>query len=332
MKLRFCDEGIEVEGGLLWLDATRPKTLGLTTHAHGDHIAKHQTILCTPETAELARRRTGRGPRFLEARYGHPTAVGDLEVTLHPAGHVLGSAMAFLKGPHGTLLYTGDVKPEGGLTCPPAEPVKADTLICEATFGREDFRFPPAEKTRAEMVAFARDCLQRDETPVFLAYALGKGQEVLRALGEASVPTQAHGSVWNICDVYRRLGVSFPGSRRLSNKRKKLAAVVVPPRFLRSPEVRAQAPLKVAAVTGWDARAKGVGVDCTFPLSDHADFDGLLSIVDAVAPEKVHVLHGYAKEFAQTLRDRGLDATAVPGHAGPAEGIIPGAFGTALGS
>ena len=94
MKLRFCDEGIEVEGGLLWLDATRPKTLGLVTHAHGDHVAKHETILCTPETAELVRRRTGRGPRFLEVRYGRPTTVGDLEVTLHPAGHELGSAMA----------------------------------------------------------------------------------------------------------------------------------------------------------------------------------------------------------------------------------------------
>jgi len=326
MRIRFASHGIELEKGLLWLDATKPKPVAVVTHAHGDHMAKHERILCTPETGALMRRRLGTDSEFLELPYGKTTRVGDLEISLHSAGHILGSAMVLVRGPGRSLLYTGDAKPEGGLTCPPADPQPADILITEATFGREDYRFPPAEKTRAEMVAFARDSLAGGSAPVFLAYSLGKAQEVMAALCAAEIPVAAHGAPWNLCDIYRRLGITFPGSRRLSKKDRRRAAIVVSPRFLKSPEVQGLAPLRVAAVTGWGDRARAPGVEHAFPLSDHADFDGLLQIVDAVKPTLIHVLHGYAKEFSETLRERGYDARAVEGHSGPVDGTIPGMF------
>ena len=107
-RVRFHPFGIELEEGLLWLDSRRAKPLGLVTHAHADHVGRHKTTLCTPETGALVRKRTGSGRTFLEHRYGEPTMVGDLKVTLLPAGHVLGSAMALVEGPGGSLLYTGD--------------------------------------------------------------------------------------------------------------------------------------------------------------------------------------------------------------------------------
>lgn len=325
-RVRFDADGIEVEGGLLWLDARKPKPLGLVTHAHGDHVARHRTILCTPATAELVRLRSGPGPEFSVLRFHEPRAVGPLRVTLLPAGHILGSAMALLEGPTGSLLYTGDVRPEGGLTCPPAEPVPADVLVTEATFGIPEHRLPPPAEVRAELVTFAREALAAGETPVFLAYALGKGQEVLAALAQAGIPVAAHGTIWNLCRVYRAFGIAFKGSRRLGKSERRRAALVVPPRFRNTTEVRAHAPLRIAAVTGWGRLVLGEGIDRVFPLSDHADYDGLVDIVERVAPGKVYVVHGYAQEFAADLRARGFDAEGVAGHHGPRPGERPGMF------
>ncbi len=322
--IRFVPYGIEVEKGLLWLDAKRRKPFGLVTHAHADHVARHDTVLCTPETAALMRRRRGQGLKYVERRYGERTSVGDLSVTLLPAGHILGSAMAMIEGPGGRVLYTGDVRPEGGLTCPRAEPAPADVLIMEATFGRPEHRFPPAEGTREALVNFAREALEADATPVFLAYALGKAQEVMTALCRAGLPVAAHGAVWGMCDVYRSFGHTFPGSRRLAGSARPGAALVVPPQSRR--EVRIAGALRVAAVTGWGDRAKGPGVERVFRLSDHADYDGLLAIAAAVGARRVHVVHGYAPEFAEDLRGLGFDAEAVEGHRGPEEDERPGLF------
>jgi len=137
----------------------------------------------------------------------------------------------------------------------------------------------------------------------------------------------AHGSVWNLSDVYRAAGVAFPGARRLGRNGGRSAAIVVPPRFLATPQVLNAAPLRVAAVTGWGERAQGPKVDEVIPLSDHSDFDGLLALVAAVRPKKVHVVHGYATEFAAELRARGYDAEGVEGHSGPPDEGRVGAFG-----
>lgn len=323
-SVRFDPFGIEVEGGLLWLDARRKKPLGLVTHAHADHVARHDTVLCTPETAALMRRRRTGAKSYIERRYGEPTPVGDLSVTLLSAGHILGSAMALIETPGGRLLYTGDVRPEGGLTCPPAEPTRADVLIVEATFGTPEHRFPPAEEVREELVRFAKGALAARETPVFLAYALGKAQEVMAALGRAGVPVAVHPAAWGMCEVYRTFGQLFPLSHRHEGRGRPKAAFVVPPQGRR--EVRALRSARVAAVTGWGDRALGEGVEQVFRLSDHADYDGLHRLVAAVAPSKVYVVHGYAAEFADDLRGRGLDAEPVAGHHGPGTDERPGPF------
>ncbi|MGQ0613041.1 MAG: MBL fold metallo-hydrolase RNA specificity domain-containing protein [Planctomycetaceae bacterium] len=326
-RVAFHAEGVEVEGGLLWLDARRAKSFGVVSHAHGDHVARHACILCTRETAALVRRRSGPGPRFLTAPYGEGVPVGDLRVTLFPAGHILGSALVHIEGPGGSLLYSGDLRMEGGLTCPPAAPPRADLLITESTFGRPEHRFADAAETRASLVSFARETLAGGATPVFLAYALGKAQEVMKALCDAGVPVAAHGSIWNLCAVYRAFGIGFPRATRLSGARPGRRAIVVPPRFARAPEITSASPLRVAAVTGWGEMARGPDAPVVFRLSDHSDYDGLIAFVNAVQPRKVFVLHGYAAEFSADLRRRGYDAEAVPGHAGPQGPLPPGAFG-----
>ena len=329
-RVRFDQFGIELEDGLLWLDARKPKPFGVITHAHGDHVGRHETVLCTPETAALVRKRSGPGSRFVEKRFGEETVVGDLTVTLLSAGHILGSAMVLVQSPRGSLLYTGDFRMEGGLTCPPAEPRRADVLITEATYGRSDLRHPPQAELRARMLEEARGAFGRKQVPVFLAYALGKAQEVMAASCEAGFSVAAHGSVWNLCGIYRAAGIKFPRSRKLSDRHRRDSVLVLPPRFRADPIVRDHAPLWVVAVTGWGGRAATDGIDAVVPLSDHADHDGILALVDAVRPSCVHVVHGYARELAGTLRERGYDARAVAGHSGPPETGAPGQFGLPL--
>jgi Cft2 family RNA processing exonuclease len=324
-RLEFAGNGVGIDGGLLWVDAPEPKPLCAVTHAHGDHVGRHRRIICTRPTAEMMRLRMGGNSEYRALDYGQAIAVGDLQVTLHSAGHVLGSAMVRVEGPRGSLLVTGDVRLDGGLTCPPAEPVHAETLVTESTFGRPDHRLPPAGEVRAEMLAFAREAIENGEAPVFLAYAFGKAQEVMALLCDAGLPVAAHGTVWNLARVYRTFGRSFPGARKLTRGRSR-AAIVVPPRFLNTPEVQASAPLRVAAISGWGDRTLREGIERSFPLSDHGDFDDLLELVARVKPERVYTIHGYARELAEELRGRGYDATAVEGHSGPEEGTRPGAF------
>jgi len=318
-RVRFEPRGIEIEGGLLWLDATVPKPLAVITHAHADHVGRHRVAYATPETAALVAQRTGPGTVFRTLRYGESERVGDLELTLLPAGHILGSAMVHLQGPGGSLLYSGDVRLDGGVTCPPARPRMADVLILESTFGRPDRRLPPPEESRALLVRFATEALDGGLTPVFLAYALGKAQEVLAILTRAGVPVAAHGSVWNLCRTYREAGIRFPGARRLSRNGARRCALVVPPRHLFAAQVQRSGPLRVAAVTGWAESTRATNIDAVIPLSDHSDFDGLLELAERVQPKRIHTLHGYAEELAEALRERGYDAQPVEGHAGPTD-------------
>ena len=327
-RIRFDPEsGIDVEHGLVWLDARQPKAFGVITHAHGDHVGRHRRILCTKETAAFVKKRTGHGADYWERAFGEPTAVGDLTITLWPAGHILGSAMARIEGPGGSVLYSGDFKLAGGVTTPPADPPRADRLVMEATFGLPEFTFKDDQANRAAMVAFAHEAIADETTPVFLAYALGKGQEVLAILSQAGVPVAAHPAIWNLCPPYRAAGVAFPGAVSLRRRPQHRCAVVVPPRLARTQLVTDRGPLRIAAVTGWATRLGHTTIDAVFPLSDHGDYDDLIALVERVAPKRVDVLHGYANEFAQDLRGRGYDANAVEGHRGPRPGETPGMFG-----
>jgi len=326
LPLRFADGGIEVAGGLLWLDARKPKPLGVITHAHADHVGRHKSVICTRETAAFVRQRSGHKADYVVLPYREPYAVGDLEVSLLPAGHVLGAAMALVKGADDTLLYTGDFKLVPGLTTPAAEPVPARTLVMEATFGTPEHRLPPPEESRERLLAFARENLEAGRTPVFLTYSLGKGQEVLALLTRAGVPVAAHGAIWNLLGPYRAAGHAFPGARRLARNGARKAAILTPPRYLDSGPVRSSGDIRVASVTGWGDRTIRPGIDASIPLSDHADYGQLVELVERVDPERTFVLHGYAEEFAADLRARGYDAHAVAGHSGPEEGEVPGMF------
>ncbi len=295
-----------------WLDAQHGAPRSFVSHAHSDHIARHREVLCTPATARLMQSRLGgkRGFTTLNYRATHPLEPG-CDVQLLPAGHILGSAQFLARNEHGTLLYTGDFKLGANAAAEPCELPRANVLIMETTFGLPRYVMPPAAQTEAEIVSFCRQALDEGITPVLYAYALGKSQELLMLLGRAGLPVMLAPQAWQITRIYGEMGWPLPPHAEFEPTRHAGHVVISPPQ---APLLDWINPKRTAAVTGWalDSATKyRYGCDAAFPLSDHADFNELLACVEQVQPDVVYTLHGFAREFAATLRARGVEAWAI---------------------
>jgi DNA ligase-1 len=300
-----------------WLDAHFPQKRSFVSHAHSDHVAPHAEILCSAGTAQLMHARMP-GLRCTEhvLPFGHAEQLtADCAVTLHPAGHIFGSAQCLLAhDAHGSLLFTGDFKLRPGRSSEPCATPHADVLVMETTFGRPHYVFPPTNQVLEEIAAFCHACLDDGETPVLFGYSLGKSQELLCGLAEAKLPVMLHPQTFRLTRIYERMGIGFPGYREFHAAEVAGHVVICPPQSNNSSFLRAIPRRRTAVVTGWamDPGAKyRYQVDAAFPLSDHADFPDLLRFVEAVRPQRVLTLHGFAQEFALTLRERGIEAWAI---------------------
>lgn len=305
----------------LWLDSPAPQTgpeRAFVSHAHSDHIARHREVILTAPTARLMRARLGR--RGLEQilplgeRREFQCGETKFHLTLLPAGHILGSAMALVEAEDGSLLYTGDFRLSPSATAERCAPRHAEILIMETTFGQPRYAFPPRDEVLRELIQFCRDGLARKETPVLLAYSLGKAQELLASLAQAGLPLQLHPAVDALTRIYEQLGQSFPAYERFETTPLAGRVLIAPPQVMRSGQCRVPGPVRTAAVTGWAMESScrfRAGTDAAFAFSDHADFNELIEFVKRVAPRRVFTLHGFAADFARTLRKLGFDARAL---------------------
>ncbi|MEY3275744.1 MAG: hypothetical protein RL153_1010 [Verrucomicrobiota bacterium] len=309
----------------LWMDPHEPIGPGeavVVTHAHADHTGAHAEVFLTEPTRRLMRARVA-GERTehvlpfhedVSLRKARQGAGGDAHLALLPAGHVLGSAMAWLRANGQSLLYTGDFKLRRGLSAEPCTPRHADILVMETTFGRPQYVFPPTPDVLQAIVLFCRDALHHDEVPVLLGYSLGKSQEVLAALASEGLPIMLSEPVARLTRVYEQLGQAFPPHALLVHERAQGHVVLAPPSTPVPALRRRLGPCRVAVLTGW-ALDPGCRfryqADAAFPLSDHADFPDLMEMVRQVAPRRVLTLHGFAAEFASHLRQEGFDAWAL---------------------
>lgn len=321
IQTRFVGGSLYLPELGLWLDAHTRKAgpeRVFVSHAHSDHLGAHREVLLTPPTAELMHHRLKgrREERLLE--FGVPADFSGgpqgFRVTLWPAGHILGSAMIHLETGGSTLLYTGDFKLSPGQAAETCAPCPAEVLIMETTFGRPLYHFPDRAQTAAAIVDFCRRHLADGVTPVLLAYSLGKSQELLKLLAAQPEPVLLHEEIWKITRIYERHGHRFPPYGRLPDVSPDHAVVIWPPHRHRELRTRLGRPFATAVVSGWaidPRRRHQFGAEAAFPLSDHADFPELLELVRQVSPAKIFTVHGYAADFAQTLRDLNYDAHAL---------------------
>ncbi|RKX30388.1 MAG: MBL fold metallo-hydrolase [Verrucomicrobia bacterium] len=312
---------VEPEGGIFlpqigWhLDSRFPKARSFVSHAHFDHMARHRVILCSDRTRRLMARRLPGNSEIISLPFGQMHRLDDgTEIKLHPAGHILGSAQLAAKNHHGSFLYTGDFKLRPGLSAETCVTPHADTLVMETTYGVPRYEFPPFEEVAAGIRKFCYETLSDKATPVLFGYSLGKSQEILSALKEARVPIMLHPQVEKMTRVYEECGFEFPLYGRFDEAYLTGHVVICPPQSTKSTWFQNLRRKRTATITGWGLDSSTryrSGCDAVFPLSDHADYNDLLRFVERVNPSRVYTVHGFAQEFSQTLRTRGIEAWAL---------------------
>jgi DNA ligase-1 len=315
--LEHRTEGLYCPAFDAYLDPPVPAPRAILSHAHADHaVSGHGEIWSTPETVRIYRRRnpewTG---QVQEIGFGdRRDRLGTL-LEAFPSGHILGAVQWHFSNADSSLLYTGDFKRRVGRTAVAAQTPRARVLLTESTFGLPVFHFPAREALEARIVEVCREAIAQGETPVLLAYALGKAQETAMILGDAGIPTVLHGAAWKLIPEYEAAGFSFPLSRAYESGPPVLGdALLVPPRCARTPIVQKVKKRRVIYLSGWAVRAASradFDADVLVPLSDHADFPELLAHVAQVAPDRVVTHHGYARDFARILQGRGMEAQAL---------------------
>jgi Cft2 family RNA processing exonuclease len=310
--------GVHLPALDLWIDPRSGRDLAVVSHAHGDHIARHRRSVCTEATGRvMALRTAGRRRRAVPVAscaalaYGEEMELGDAVISLHPAGHVLGSSQVLVRHRGVRLLYSGDIRLRGALTAEPIQHLECDLLVVEATFGRPHLRFPPTAEVVRAICDFCADSVAAGVTPVLYAYALGKGQELLAHLAGEGLPLVICGSLAAVTEVYRAMGVVLPVAQSGGGDPPRGAVVICPPHLRAAPWVRRIHPRRTAYISGWAVErgaALRLGCDAAFALSDHADFDDLVRYVERSGARQVYTLFGFAEDFARQLRRRGVAA------------------------
>lgn len=311
----LAKEGLRARSCDLWLDAKRRTSCAFLSHAHGDPIARHdQTIGSAATLALVAKKLRQATTVALPAPWRRFFTFGPLRLELIPAGHVLGSAQLVIDTRGHRTAYTGHINTATSLTAEPLGLARCDTLVIESTWGDPRFKLPPTQVIHEQMAAFAEESLACGATPVFLAESLGQAQEAAKILGTRGFRVRLHPDAWAFVEVYEAHGVELPNVGPLTEDPEDGEVIVAPPKARGSRHLERRGALRSCLLTGEaldPLTAARAGVDRALPLSDHADFDGLISYVEATGAQEVLVHDGFADTLARELRARGIHAKSL---------------------
>jgi putative mRNA 3-end processing factor len=307
-------EGLYCVPGGFYIDPWRPVERAVITHAHGDHARYgHGKYLTSASGVNVLRSRLGEiSVDGLE--YGETVNHNGVTISLHPAGHVLGSAQVRMEYQGEVWVASGDYKIEPDKTCAPFEPVRCDTFITESTFGLPIYRWEPEQSIFDDINRWWKKNVDEGRTSVIFGYSFGKAQRILSGLDPSIGPIVCHGAVEPLNRVYREGGILLPPTLMVSDVDKaalKQSIVVAPPSASGSAWMKRFGDYSDAFASGWmqlrGARRRR-GVDRGFVLSDHADWPGLMSAIAATGAQRIIVTHGSIPVMVKWLCQQGLDA------------------------
>ena len=308
-------EGLYCVPGDFYIDPWRPVNRAVITHAHGDHArVGHGHYLSSASGVGVLRSRLG-DIHIDGVEYGQTVEHNGVKISLHPAGHVLGSAQVRIEHRGEVWVASGDYKVEPDRTCVPFEPVRCDTFITESTFGLPIYRWTPEQVIFDDINAWWRKNAADGRCSVVFAYSFGKAQRILSGLDPSIGPIICHGAADTLNRVYREGGVNLAPTVLVTAVDKadiKRSIVIAPPAAAGSPWMKRFGDYSDAFASGWmqlrGARRRR-GVDRGFVLSDHADWPGLMSAIRATEAPRVIVTHGSIPVLVRWLRQVGLDAS-----------------------
>ncbi len=314
--LSLTPEGLYCEAGAFHIDPVRPVEKAVITHGHADHArAGHGAVLATRQTLDIMAIRYGENfcGFAQEASYGEVLRLGSVSVSLHPAGHVLGSAQVLLEGSGGRTVVSGDYKRQADPTCAPFELVRCNTFVTEATFGLPVFRHPPAVDEMKKLLNSVE--LFSTQTHLVGAYALGKAQRVIAELRRAGYDQTIflHGALEKLTGYYRSQGIDLGAVEAAGKRGKELGGEIVlcPPGQLSDKWARRFGDPVTAMASGWmrvRARARQRGAELALIISDHADWDDLCRTILETEAETIWVTHGAEEALVHWCELNGLHA------------------------
>jgi putative mRNA 3-end processing factor len=318
--LHPTDKGLWCPPGGFAVDPVVPVDRAVITHGHADHARPgHGVVVATPQTLAIMAERYG--PDFCgraePLSYGRTISRDGVDVTLVPAGHVLGSAQAVVSHKGLTIAVSGDYKRRRDPTCLPFEPVRCHVFVTEATFGLPVFSHPPDGEEIDRLILSTRQFPHR--THLVGAYALGKAQRVIRLLRERGWDRtiHVHGALARLNALYEREGVDLgPVAPAAGLPKDALAGeiAIAPPSAIQDRWARRFAEPIAAFASGWmgvRARAKQRGVELPLVISDHADWNELTATLAEVSPEEVWITHGREEGLLRWAEINGMKARAL---------------------
>lgn len=318
--IRTTDRGLYCEAGGFYVDPWRPVHRAVVTHAHSDHAVHGcRHYLSNAAGEQLMRLRMPPEAEFQFARYGETVTVGPVKVSLHPAGHMLGSSMVRLEHAGRVALISGDYKLGSDPTCAAWQPVRCHLLITETTFGLPVYRWPEPAAVFADINQWWKRAVAAGMTSILYGYAIGKSQRLLAGLDPSIGPIYTHGAVEKGVQAYRDSGIALPPTTAVaaidehSKDRKRFAGtmIIAVPSAHGTTWLRRFGKFTTAMASGWMAirgNRRRRSVDRGFILSDHVDWRELIDATGLCQPETVWTAHGYTSVTARYLSELGYDA------------------------
>ena len=316
--IEFTNNGLHCPLGNFYIDPWKAVDKAVITHAHSDHArAGSNRYLCHEASLPLLKLRLG--PIQADAiAWNKPIVINGIKISLHPAGHIIGSSQVRIEYKDEVWVVSGDYKTEDDGVSGMFEPLKCNVFISESTFGLPIYNWKPQKEIFENIKDWIRRNQADDKTSVIIAYSLGKAQRVMNCLKEMNVKFFLHGAVWNVHQALLHAGHELPAAERITpetpKENFKQNVVIAPPSADGTTWMKRFNPYSVGVCSGWmqvRGNIRRRNADAGFALSDHADWKGLLDVVHATGAQKVFVTHGFQAAFSRYLNEKGIEAAEV---------------------
>lgn len=316
--INFTNKGLYCSQGDFYIDPWVPVNKAIITHAHSDHArGGSQSYLCHQFTTPILQLRLG-DHHYQSVQWGEVITINGVKVSLHPAGHIIGSSQVRLEYNGEVWVFSGDYKLEDDGISTAFEPIKCHTFITECTFGLPIYKWQPQAKVYNDIITWVTNNHQQQKTSIILAYSLGKAQRILQPLASTNIPIYGHGAITNVHQMLNNNGWHFPTIHKIDGQTSKndfMGNIIIAPQSADGTSwMKRFQPYNVGVCSGWmqvRGNARRNNVDAGFVLSDHADWDGLLTAVKATGAQQVFTTHGFKAAFSRYLNENGIAAQEV---------------------
>jgi putative mRNA 3-end processing factor len=326
--IEFTDSGLFCRQGNFYIDPWRAVNYAVITHAHSDHARwGSQHYLCHHYTKPLLQLRLG-NQQYESIGWNEPIFINGVQLSLHCAGHIIGSSQVRVEYKGEVWVFSGDYKTQNDGISGAFEPITCHHFITECTFGLPIYQWQPQTFLYNEIATWIQQNIATNHTSVLIAYSLGKAQRVLQAAATVSNNIWVHGAIYNTHETLVQQGFQLPHVQKVTaqttKEQLKNAVVIAPPSADNSAWMKKFTPYKTGICSGWmqvRGNKRRNNADAGFVISDHADWNGLIDAVKATKAQTVYTTHGFTASFSRYLNEQGIHSVEVTTQYGSEEEI-----------